>query len=219
MVTDYVLPREKKVSKWSCRKLEQKTFREISITLESPILEIGPGYGDLMSHLVSLGKTVTGLEYHQPITEELQREGLNVITGDAREMPFPDCSFNAVLIEEVIEHIREQDTVIAEIHRVLKPGGKLLLATPNKYIYRFFMYLSNFKNGKISFALLKNPTLDHVAECTLGKLKEIHSRFRIDQIIPINPYLGKSFLDRNPRLAINFILLGSRSQEPIPREE
>jgi len=53
------------------------------------------------------------------------------IVGDGRSMPLADASIDVVLITQVLEHIPEPIAVIGEIHRVLKPGGTLLLSVPS----------------------------------------------------------------------------------------
>lgn len=51
--------------------------------------------------------------------------------GDLYALNFPDASFDAVVMREVIEHFREPERAVKEIFRVLKPGGLYLLTTPN----------------------------------------------------------------------------------------
>lgn len=65
-----------------------------------------------------------------------QDEHVKVVLGDARQMPFPDDSFDAILCVEVIEHIREDEQVISEMARVLCPGGRGLITTPNGAVVR-----------------------------------------------------------------------------------
>ena len=50
--------------------------------------------------------------------------------GDAGRLPFADDSFDAVICSEVLEHLRDVDLALAEIDRVLKPGGKFALSVP-----------------------------------------------------------------------------------------
>ncbi len=53
------------------------------------------------------------------------------IVGDARRMPLADASIDVVLCTQVLEHVPDPIAVIAEIRRVLKPGGTLLLSVPS----------------------------------------------------------------------------------------
>jgi SAM-dependent methyltransferase len=55
------------------------------------------------------------------------------IVGDAHALPFPDGSYSFVLCTEVLEHLRNPRTAVSEMHRVLEPGGTLLLTT--RFVY------------------------------------------------------------------------------------
>jgi SAM-dependent methyltransferase len=61
---------------------------------------------------------------------------------DGHVLPFPDASFDAVLCTEVLEHIADPAETIREIHRVLKPGGRLVLTIPwsARFHYQPFDY-------------------------------------------------------------------------------
>lgn len=52
------------------------------------------------------------------------------VTGDARTLPYPDNTFDCVIASEILEHIRDDDTAIAELIRVLKVGGTLVVTVP-----------------------------------------------------------------------------------------
>ena len=52
------------------------------------------------------------------------------IVADGHFLPFKDCTFDAVISEAVLEHVRSPNLVVAEIYRVLKPGGYICLAVP-----------------------------------------------------------------------------------------
>jgi ubiquinone/menaquinone biosynthesis C-methylase UbiE len=49
------------------------------------------------------------------------------------EIPFPDNSFDGVLLNEVLEHVADEDTTLHEIHRVLRPSGRLVVMSPNRW--------------------------------------------------------------------------------------
>ena len=53
-----------------------------------------------------------------------------VVRGDLLHLPFPDCSVDRVMASEVLEHIRDDAAAIAEIVRVLKPGGRVAVTVP-----------------------------------------------------------------------------------------
>lgn len=55
-----------------------------------------------------------------------------VVRGSGYELPFADASFDCVIISEVLEHLHDDDAAIAEISRVLKPGGLLAVSVPRQ---------------------------------------------------------------------------------------
>lgn len=57
------------------------------------------------------------------------------VRGDVGYLPFPDRSFDMVISRSVIEHLADPARVFQEFHRVLRPGGKVVILTPNKYDY------------------------------------------------------------------------------------
>jgi SAM-dependent methyltransferase len=80
-----------------------------------------------------LGHTVVGIDWSIRALRDAQRQGLLLIRGaiDAPGLPLATGSVDVVILSEVIEHVVDTDSAIDEIHRVLRPGGRLLLSTPN----------------------------------------------------------------------------------------
>ncbi|GAB5412512.1 MAG: class I SAM-dependent methyltransferase [Congregibacter sp.] len=80
--------------------------------------------------------------------EEFQKERpensplFALMAGDALNLPFADASFDAVICSEVLEHIPDYRGALREIHRVLKPGGRLCASVPRAWPERICWSLS-----------------------------------------------------------------------------
>jgi len=101
------------------------------------ILNVGMGgYPFVDIELTKRGFAVTGVEYSSSLTalarEVSRHQGCEVecVVADGRKLPFGDGSFEACLCSETLEHVPDDAAVVREIHRVLKPGGTLLLTVP-----------------------------------------------------------------------------------------
>ncbi len=57
------------------------------------------------------------------------------IRGDLSRLPFPAASFDVVISRSVVEHLEDPEEVFREFCRVLRPGGRAVIVTPNKYDY------------------------------------------------------------------------------------
>jgi ubiquinone/menaquinone biosynthesis C-methylase UbiE len=104
------------------------------------LLEIGTGKGRMLRELQRLGLDARGIENNPWMVEESRRlHGelpVTLVTGHT--LPFPDASFDVVVSFDVFEHIAESDAHLREVRRVLVPGGRYLLQTPNKWTNSVF---------------------------------------------------------------------------------
>ena len=62
-------------------------------------------------------------------------ENLRFVQGSALDLPLGDASVDAVVSFETLEHVREHTRFMAEVKRVLRPGGKLIVSTPERAVY------------------------------------------------------------------------------------
>ena len=104
------------------------------------ILEVGGGQGGLTA-LLYPNSQITNLDLDPKYAQVLcnQQERVRFICGDATALPFADRSFDAVTMFDVLEHIPDHQQAIVEAFRVLRPGGFLLVSTPNEN-WRFPYY-------------------------------------------------------------------------------
>jgi 2-polyprenyl-3-methyl-5-hydroxy-6-metoxy-1,4-benzoquinol methylase len=95
------------------------------------VLDVGCGSGVLLERMQSLGWNAEGLEIDIPAVEAARKRGVQVRAGTLHEQRYPTGHFDAVHMSQVIEHVHEPLEVLAECNRILKPGGKLVITTPN----------------------------------------------------------------------------------------
>lgn len=97
------------------------------------VLDVGCGaIAPYVAHLESLGKCVVGIDFAYHFLALARQKGQSRgVQGDATALPFPDASFDAIICSETLEHIPDDRRAVAEIHRVLRPGGLLFLTVPN----------------------------------------------------------------------------------------
>lgn len=99
-----------------------------------PLLDAGCGTGGLLRVLARdlAAQQPVGLEYRpEAARRAADKSGRPVTAGDANRLPFPDASFGAAVSVDVICHAGvEPARALAELHRVLRPGGTLVLNLP-----------------------------------------------------------------------------------------
>ncbi|MFI3303530.1 MAG: methyltransferase domain-containing protein [Rikenellaceae bacterium] len=101
--------------------------------IEGRVLEIGTGSGygiDIIAphatKFTTIDKTLPNVDSDHSIPDNLE-----MITATVPPIPFPDASFDRVVSFQVIEHIEMDTEFVAEVYRVLKPGGLFIVSTPN----------------------------------------------------------------------------------------
>jgi ubiquinone/menaquinone biosynthesis C-methylase UbiE len=98
----------------------------------------GSGYGTAL--IAEKAKAVTGLEIDEHALDfakkHYQRDNITYKQADlTKNLDLPDNYFDAVISIETLEHITGHDTILREFHRVLKPGGALVVSTVEHHVY------------------------------------------------------------------------------------
>ncbi|GAA2528882.1 class I SAM-dependent methyltransferase [Pilimelia columellifera] len=93
-------------------------------------LDIGAAGGGNTRVLRGHGWRSLALEHSEDGSRVARERGLDVLRGDACRLPFGDASLDLVTAFDVIEHIEDDATAAAEIRRVLRPGGSVLVTVP-----------------------------------------------------------------------------------------
>ena len=93
-------------------------------------LDVGAAGGGNTRVLRSLGWRATALEYGADGAQVAHERGLAVVRGDATALPVADGSLDLVVAFDVLEHLEDDASAVAEVRRALRPGGRFLVAVP-----------------------------------------------------------------------------------------
>jgi 2-polyprenyl-6-hydroxyphenyl methylase/3-demethylubiquinone-9 3-methyltransferase len=111
------------------------------------VLDVGCGGGFTSEFLAECGAVVSGLDVSARSVavaiEHAASAGLDIDYrhGRAEALPFADASFDVVVCVDVLEHVDDIEIVLAEIHRVLRPGGVVLFDTINRTALSRVLYI------------------------------------------------------------------------------
>lgn len=136
-------------------------YVEAAAMVSGNVLEIGCGWGRGLELLTKAASQYTGIDKNDELIAALSAEYPKATFISAMIPPlstFADNTFDYIVTFQVIEHIQNDDLFIKEAHRVLRPGGKLLLTTVNKI-----------------FSLTRNPW--HVREYHAADLRALMARY------------------------------------------
>jgi SAM-dependent methyltransferase len=95
------------------------------------LLDVGSGSGDWLLFMRELGWQVEGIDFDDRAVKIAIERGLAVRCGALEQQSFPDSSFDAVVLNHVIEHVPDPVGTLVESARILRSGGKLVIFTPN----------------------------------------------------------------------------------------
>lgn len=170
----------KTVSEYNAEKIFNIDFKESRLKKAARLLgtlhpgawlDIGCSTGEWALYWKNRGWTVSGVDVNPVAVTAAAQKGVAARCCDlnAAPLPYPDATFDLVFAGEVIEHLVDTDFFLQELARCLKPGGHVLLTTPN---------LASWEN-RLRLLLGKYPRwLDyrltdcgHVRGYTLGVLK------------------------------------------------
>jgi 2-polyprenyl-3-methyl-5-hydroxy-6-metoxy-1,4-benzoquinol methylase len=114
------------------------------------ILDAPCGDGEVSIELAKLGFEISGVDMVDELLPEARAalDGRFRLADITRQLPWPDASFDLILCIEGIEHLEDAFSFIREMHRLVKPGGILIVTTPNVISLRSRMrfFSSGFYN-------------------------------------------------------------------------
>lgn len=135
---------------------------------EARILDNGCGLG---TYLEAFGQVATNQRFGLEIEFERAQQALptadGIILGVGENLPFPDNQFDFVFSNEVVEHVADDRLYAAEMVRVVRPGGRLLIFCPNRWYpveQHGIFWRGTYRFGNIPLVnYLPSPLRNHLA--------------------------------------------------------
>ncbi len=101
------------------------------------VFEAGCGTGLLLREAASVARSAVGLDLSRGMLGPARERGLKVVQGSLTAVPLPDDSFDLVYSMKVLAHVPPIQQAVAELTRLVRPGGHLLLEFYNPYSFRY----------------------------------------------------------------------------------
>jgi ubiquinone/menaquinone biosynthesis C-methylase UbiE len=123
----------KGIVRWVENRRTSAVLRCIDSRPEHAVLDVGCGTGIILSQVQ--GRQRCGIDLSRfMVTRARERLGTRaeILLGDAEELPFPSQSFDRVIASSLFSHVLHPDRVAAELKRVLKPGGRIVVSVSDE---------------------------------------------------------------------------------------
>jgi ubiquinone/menaquinone biosynthesis C-methylase UbiE len=145
----------------------RRLFRQY-ITAGSNVIDVGSGHS--MFYLIAGERwphQIICIDLDRALMKQIgpERSGYNWMVGAVQRLPFADATFDALYAGEVIEHVQDANATLAEWGRVLRPGGTIIVTTPNR---ERLLNRVNRTNTPVSF--------EHLVEFTCDELDDLFNR-------------------------------------------
>ena len=185
------------------------------------VLEIGCGAGLVSSHLSKCGAKLTAIDLTENavlITKkrfELEDINANILRMDAEKLEINDDSFDYIISWGVIHHSGDMQSIISEINRILRPGGKAYIMVYNKNSLRYKVYC-RFWLGIVRMRYLRQNLEEIAGSITDGYIARHLTEKEINKLT--RNFSSTEFSYSDEVITISYYMLGPfrRLFKPFP---
>jgi glycosyltransferase involved in cell wall biosynthesis/2-polyprenyl-3-methyl-5-hydroxy-6-metoxy-1,4-benzoquinol methylase len=243
---NYFLGSESEAGRDTVSKIKQATanlylseIRRYHGSENGRLLEVGCGEGDFLVSAEADGWQVAGVEFSPPACKIAQQRLKNgkVTCGELQQASLASEQFDLCVVSDVIEHVRAPMEFLQEIHRVLKPGGTLFIATPSidswsaRIMRQRWMefkaeHLTYFNRQTIQTALFKSGFREIIVQAgwkilNFDYIRRHFERFPVPMVTPVLGFIGrilpKKLHFRHYRIVASGMMIFSRKAELRPQ--
>ena len=121
-------------------KLCQYLVNRFGLAAGSTVLDVGCGRGEFLRGFKHVGLLPRGLDIIHFPEKYLEDFEVQIANFEQERFPFADESFDVIFSKSVIEHLHSPENFMNECRRVLKPGGRIIIMTPDWQSHRYVFY-------------------------------------------------------------------------------
>jgi SAM-dependent methyltransferase len=154
------------------------------------VLDLGCRTGALTQHYAP-GNDVVGVDVDRSALEQARlRLGIETLWADVEdELPFPDSSFDVVVAGELLEHLADPRSAVANVHRVLKPSGRFVGSVPNAFRLKSRLRYVAGRHPETDATHLQLFTPAALARLLSERFDDVQIRFAVGRYVRWHPQL------------------------------
>lgn len=115
---------------WWMKRFYRPVFSEVELTKDKKLLDVSCGTGNMLKEMSKTTKAdLYGVDLSENMIKQAKKKlkNVNLQTADVHSLPFEDSFFDYVVTTEAFHHYYDQSKAVAEMKRVVKPGGKVIV--------------------------------------------------------------------------------------------
>jgi len=165
---------------------------------DKTVLDVGCGIGIYVRKMAASSRIACGVDLDEDKIRRAHESLPHVCVALAEHLPFPDDSFDVLLLHEIIEHVQDDRLSVREACRVLRPGGRVVIFAPNQ-LYPFETHGAywggRYHAGNIPLVnylpdAWRQRCCPHVRAYTRGSLRALYQGLPLRVIVHTQIYPG-----------------------------